>query len=320
MGENTKIEWAHHTFNPWVGCTKVSFACDNCYAEGWAKRTGQSDLWQGNRRRTADANWRQPLKWNRQAEAKGVRYRVFCASLADVFDNQVPEIWRSDLFELIEETPALDWLLLTKRPQNIAKMIWPKWDGGLPRNIWLGTTVENQTEAERRIPHLLAVPAAVYFLSCEPLLGPIDLRSLCYGSGKVLPPAMRVNEERCSIDALRGVSIWPGSHYISPLIADRHEIRNGELWTRNGHARRIDWVIAGGESGPGSRLMLPDWARSLRNQCSAAGVAFHFKQWGEFTPDDPAPGAKTAMRHVGKRAAGRLLDGVEHDGFPEVRA
>ena len=120
MGDNTKIEWAHHTFNPWVGCTKVSPACDNCYAEGWAKRSGMVQ-WgpHAERRRTSEGNWRQPLKWNAEAERLGVRYRVFCSSLADVFDNAVPVQWRIELMKLICETRHLDWLLLTKRPQNV---------------------------------------------------------------------------------------------------------------------------------------------------------------------------------------------------------
>lgn len=170
MAENSKIEWTDHTFNPWVGCTKVSPACDHCYAEGWAKRTGQSSLWAGERRRTSLQNWAQPFRWNRKAEKDGRRYRVFCASLADVFDNQVPIEWRDDLFKLIAATPNLDWLLLTKRPQNIRKFLpwgvgchpWP--------NVWLGTTAENQEELARRRGHLLSVPAVVHFLSCEPLL------------------------------------------------------------------------------------------------------------------------------------------------------
>lgn len=181
MGKDTKIEWANNTFSPWVGCTKVSAACDSCYAESWAKRSGQPGLWAGDRRRTTPAYWRQPLKWNAESPAKhGRPTRVFCASLSDVFDNQVPTEWRNDLWELIGSTPNLIWMLLTKRPQNIAKMLPPAemrpWTGGWPwPNVWLGTTVENQTEADRRIPLLLKTPAAKRFLSCEPLLGPIDL-------------------------------------------------------------------------------------------------------------------------------------------------
>lgn len=178
MAENSKIEWTDHTFNPWVGCTKISSACDHCYAESWAKRAGSPELWAGSRRRTTAANWRQPIKWNKDAEASGVRRKVFCASLADVFDNQADAIWRRDLWDLIMDTQWLDWLLLTKRPQNIAKMLPERWTWparGHLSNVWLGTTVENQDEAERRIPQLLSIPAAVHFLSCEPLLGMLHL-------------------------------------------------------------------------------------------------------------------------------------------------
>ncbi len=190
MAETT-IEWtatarpdgsmrAGFTFNPWVGCTKVSRACDHCYAEDWAKRTGAPRLWQGERRRTSPDNWKKPHVWNRNAQRHNGRAKVFCASLADVFDNQVPAQWRTDLWALIARTPHLDWLLLTKRPQNIAKMLpdpetgVKPWGRGWP-HVWLGCTVENQEEAERRIPHLASVPARVHFLSCEPLLGPVDL-------------------------------------------------------------------------------------------------------------------------------------------------
>jgi protein gp37 len=150
MAETSKIEWTDATFNPWVGCTKISPACDHCYAEGWAKRAGNPELWQGERRRTSVANWRMPVKLNAKAMAEGRRRRVFCASLADVFDNQVPAEWRADLWALIRATPMLDWQLLTKRPQNIARMLPANWGKGWP-NVWLGTTVENQTEANRRI-------------------------------------------------------------------------------------------------------------------------------------------------------------------------
>lgn len=251
--ENSKIEWTDHTFNPWIGCQKVSPGCDHCYAEAQDARWRPTDTRWGphaGRTRTSAANWRKPLAWDRAAHQTGTRPRVFCASLADVFDNHasIATEWRADLWQMIRATDDLDWLLLTKRPQNIAKMLPPDWADGWP-NVWLGTTVENQTEADRRIPHLLAVPAAVRFLSCEPLLGPVDLM---------------------------------GAH-------------------------GIDWVICGGESGPGARPMQAVWARSLRDQCASAGVAFHFKQWGEHD----ASGAR-----IGKHRAGRLLDGRAHDGLP----
>ena len=310
MAEQTKIEWCHHTFNPWLGCQKVSPGCDNCYAEGWAKRSGLVKWGPGEKRiRTSDAYWKQPLKWDAAAKRADVRAKVFCASLADVFDNAVSPAWRADLWRLIQATKHLDWLLLTKRPQNIAKMLPAnEWEDGWS-NVWLGTTAENQEEANRRIPHLLAAPAAKRFLSCEPLSGPV------------------------------GLSPWLGGEKITLSI--------GSHWTeKTGDVSDIDWVICGGESGPKARPMHPDWARSLRDQCHAAGVAFHFKQWGEWTPgenvkrqrgtvpvahwfdekwdfgseDLALEGTHIEYEHdlyrVGKKAAGALLDGREWREFP----
>ena len=186
MAENTKIEWATHTFNPWMGCTKVSPACDNCYAETLMdKRMGKVVWGAGQPRvRTGVKNWNLPLKWNREAERTGVRPRVFCASLADVFDNEVDPAWRNDLFDLIDATRNLDWLLLTKRIGNAARMLPSNTshtdaDGfaELYPHVWLGATVVNQEEADRDIPKLLAVPAAKRFLSIEPMLSHIDIKS-----------------------------------------------------------------------------------------------------------------------------------------------
>lgn len=182
MAENSKIEWTTHTFNPWIGCTKVSGACDFCYAEAWDFRFG-GNRWGPHAPRTRTKTWGNPVKWNRAAEGAPERPRVFCASLADVFDNHksiAPE-WRGDLWALIEATPNLDWLLLTKRPQNIERFIPAAWrDRGCPLNVWIGATVENQEEFDRRVPHLRAVKARVRFLSMEPLLGSVNLDS-CYG-------------------------------------------------------------------------------------------------------------------------------------------
>jgi protein gp37 len=169
MAGNTKIEWTDHTFNPWVRCTKASPGCDNCYAEALMDKRFRRVTWGGERRRTSQSAWHEPRVWNRRAAEDGRPHRVFCASVADVFDNQVPEEWRTGLFALIAETPHLTWMLLTKRPQNIRKMLPATWDSGWP-NVWLGTTTENQVEAERRIPLLQAIPATVRFLSAEPLL------------------------------------------------------------------------------------------------------------------------------------------------------
>lgn len=327
MAEGTKIEWADHTFNPWIGCTKVSPACDHCYAEAQASRYWPGEqLWAGNRKRTSANNWRQPLKWNRQAAEFRAKHgrapMVFCASLADVFDNQVPDQWREDLWRLIEATPDLVWLLLTKRPQNIRKMLPPfpdtgemeidPWGNGWP-NVWLGTTVENQAEADRRIPHLLSVPAAKRFLSCEPLLGPVDLTQYVNIAGGAFID-----------DPLAGA-----------LMADA--VEDGAGWVRP----CVDWVIAGGESGPHARPSHPHWFRGLRDQCAAAGVPFLFKQWGEWIEGAQTEDTRAAqlahkayragdlsrahfdlggaqMLRVSKRDNGRTLDGVIHDGRPEA--
>lgn len=196
--------------------------------------------------------------------------------MADVFEARAElDQWRERLWVLIDSTPALDWLLLTKRPERIeAKAPWANhW----PANVWLGTTAENQLWANRRIPILLQHPAAVRFVSCEPLIGPLDLSS----------------------------------------------------WLGDGVQRGIDWVIAGGESGFKARPMNPEWPRKLRDQCSQAGVAFHFKQWGHWCPDEPgmpnavrrqyvmtSDGSRIALVRLGKHAAGRDLDGQEWNEFP----
>ena len=337
MGTNSAIEWTDHTFNPWTGCTKIGPGCDHCYAEGWAKRSGIVQWGSGaERRRTSAANWRQPLRWNAQAQRLGIRYRVFCASLADVFDNAVPAQWRAELFDLISRTPHLDWLLVTKRIGNAKTMmadalhrnpaalsdgrIWP-----LP-NVWLGVSTERQQEADERIPDLLQTPAAVRFISTEPLLGPIDLTGV-------------------------KIDFMPG--YFGDALQPHHV----PYCDRHHRYPKLDWVIVGGESGPGARPMHPDWARGLRDQCATAGVPFFFKQWGAYRPnfpqyadefgveegdmlcdgyEFPAEGVLYRdghfydgveyqphtgvgaywMSRAGKKAAGRHLDGKLHDEFP----
>lgn len=282
MGADSKIQWTTHTFNPWRGCTKVSDGCKFCYADALSKRNPKTlGVWGPNGARVvaAESAWKEPVKWNRLAHEAGERHRVFCASLADVFegeDTMPAEAWpvvqeaRKRLFDLICRTPDLDWLLLTKRPQHALRLmvdakLYATANPSLPcpqPNIWIGTSVENQAAADERIPHLLRCPAAVRFLSCEPLLGPITFR-------------------------------W--AHWV-PL--KRHDA----TWHLEG-LRGIHWVIAGGESGQKHRPMDLDWARSLRDECQAAGVAFHFKQIGGRT-------------HA---AGGRLLDGREWNEYPEPR-
>jgi protein gp37 len=256
MAENTKIEWAHHTFNPWEGCQKVGPGCDHCYAENRNARFGGGVAinWGPGapRRRTSASNWQQPIKWNAEAQRLGIRYRVFCASLADVFDNAVDPQWRADLFSLIKSTPDLDWLLLTKRIGNVGNMLPVPFDFDKHYpNVWLGATITSQEEADRDIPKLLAVPAAKRFLSMEPLLGPVDIGLLC---------------ENWSTDIL-----------MDPETGACECCKRCDY---TGIGNDIDWVIVGGESGPGARPMHPDWARSLRDQCEAAGVPFMMKQMG----------------------------------------
>jgi protein gp37 len=298
--QNSKIEWTDHTFNPWWGCQRVSPGCEHCYAETLAHRYNFK-VWgpakTTNRRMMSENYWKQPARWNKAAEAAGTRPRVFCASMADVFEEHAEvEEARERLRELIDDTPNLDWLLLTKRPENVMFMVgdWAYTHVGIPRNVWIGTSVEDQKRADERIPHLLKIPAKVRFLSCEPLLGPVDLGNV------------------------RGYPRW--------LVMDK-----------------LHWVIVGGESGPGARPMSADWARSLRDQCNAAGVAFHFKQWGEwlhfrrgpqegphgyFAGDGRTISVEELTSHphevtvvdgiirLGKHNAGRLLDGRTWDQFP----
>jgi protein gp37 len=175
MGENSKIEWTTHTFNPWIGCQRVSPGCDHCYAEALMdKRLGRVE-WgpHGERVRTSPANWAKPLQWAKAAKKVGIRHRVFCASLADWLDNRVPAEWRFDLAILIAATPELDWLLLTKRPENFERL-WPWSDSkAIPDNVWLGATCEDQAHFDRRWPLLRDTPAKVRFISYEPAIGPI---------------------------------------------------------------------------------------------------------------------------------------------------
>lgn len=190
MGANSKIEWCSHSWNPWIGCTKVSPGCLHCYAESLNRRWKKGANWGKGapRSRTSDGTWQQVYRWNKDAAGLAERPRVFCASLADWLDDEVPIEWLADLMELIHKTPNLDWLLLTKRPENWESRIdqafehshgegWQSmWtQGAIPENIWVGTSVEDQTRADERIPELIAIPAKVHFLSCEPLLSPVAL-------------------------------------------------------------------------------------------------------------------------------------------------
>ncbi len=262
MGVNTGIAWTGtplpdgtllpgFTFNPWIGCARVSPACAHCYADTLASNRMGLHVWDGKeqapRKMMSHAYWKQPLTWEREAVAAGTRRRVFCASMADVFEDRTDLIApRQRLWDLIHATPHLDWLLLTKRPEHVTSMVPIRWMGALgwgyefPDNVWVGTSVENQHWADIRIPALLKIPARVRFLSCEPLLGPVDLTWHLRGFNHIP-------------EGMIGVSYWQ---------------------------KLIHWVIVGGESGPKHRAMNLDWARGIRDQCRVAGVPHFFKQVG----------------------------------------
>lgn len=293
MATMTKIQWTDHTWNPWRGCTKVSPGCHHCYAETQSKRNPRVlGEWgpKGRRAIAADPYWRLPLQWDRAAKEAGERRRVFCASLADVFEHndQVAEA-RARLFRTIDSTPNLDWLLLTKRPENIG-MMWHTWsqydDRGEPlgeskptrreirrHNVWLGTSVEDQDRANERIPELLGCRdlAEVLFLSLEPLVGRVSLI---------------------------GVAGWtdPGRFFGR---------RPGE---------GIDWAIVGGESGPGARPCNTYWIREIVRDCVDAGVTPFVKQLGA-SPFDDSTGGNRYDDHTYFRL--RDSKGGDPDEWPE---
>jgi protein gp37 len=299
MAENSPIEWTDHTWSPWEGCTKVGPGCDNCYAAGMNRWLRAGTNWGPGapRREYSDEHWLKPLRWNAAAAKKGMHAKVF-PSVCDPFDNEVSNTRRAKFIGLMWDTPHLTWLLLTKRIGNVPAMIeectepGKDWRDTLPPNAWIGATIVNREELLRDGPKLRALPRRVLFWSVEPMLG--DLGAI--------------------------------PHDLMP-----------------------HWVIAGGESGRAARPAHPDWFRSLRDQCAAADVPFLFKQWGACVPatangdgsfevDDgcgldqehgpdrlrigwvPEHDGKYGwyFARVDKKAAGRLLDGVEHNGFPEV--
>ena len=180
----SRIEWTRFTWNPWYGCTKVSPACDHCYAERWGRRTGLMTKWGGPRRLASEATRDAPYKWN-QLAADGQRFRVFTLSLGDFFDNRINAAWRADAWDVIRHCQNLDWLILTKRPQNIFKMLPPDWGGKGYPHVWLGATTENRLEATRRIRYLLRVPAPIHWVSAEPLLESLDLRNNLAPAGQL---------------------------------------------------------------------------------------------------------------------------------------
>ena len=368
MADNTKIEWADATVNAVNGCSVVSPGCTNCYAmrlagtrmkrhptrEGLTIDSKAGPVWNGQVRLHEPALL-QPHKWKRPR-------RIFWNAHGDLFHPAVPDEWIDRVFAVCALTPQHTHMILTKRSARMRSYLlndstarsdergaalialWdhlgtPNYDrimegfGKPPPNVWLGVSVEDQARADERIPDLLATPAAVRCLSCEPLLGPVDLRKIVLRRDGQLPTDLssRLGD------------------YCQPLTGNFTD------------SPRIRWVIVGGESGPGARPMHPDWARSIRDQCAAAGVPFHFKQWGEWGPSatqlyahSESAGTLKTMRisastdrsmngqtvhhaypasvaadgmingwtmwRTGKARAGRLLDGIEHNGLPGVRA
>jgi protein gp37 len=382
MADRSPIEWTDATWNPVRGCTRVSEGCRHCYAEGVAARfSGPGQAYEGLADRSRPGSkWTGkvilvdhlltlPLTWRKSR-------RIFVNSMSDLFHEALGDDQIDRVFAVMALARQHTLQVLTKRPDRmrdylsnpmvlarIARAIarvtakgtlaqmalgreivagfetgetWPL------RNVWLGVSVEDQKAADERIPYLLAMPAALRFLSCEPLLGPLDLTRVGYGvhddfkdCGGHPDPHFPVDSVGIGYtDALRG-EYWGGTR-----IPDGSEPKEG--WERGYTLPRLDWVIAGGESGPGARPMHPDWIRSLRDQCQAAGVPFFFKQWGEWIHESQAyfppafhpefrDGEPTGPRwhfwtndrsisdasfRVGKKVAGRELDGRTWNEFP----
>jgi protein gp37 len=380
MAGKTGIEWTEDSWNPIVGCSVISPGCTNCYAMKMADRiqrmeaarnrptpyagttiqTKAGPVWNGTLRQAPEATLLQPLRWKRPR-------MIFVNSMSDLFHDSVPDEWIDQVFAVMALCPQHTFQVLTKRAGRMRDYMKGRWqgrvyphlralqpipkghtresygatlrttDGTLP-NVWLGVSVEDQTRADERIPLLLDTPAAVRWISAEPLLGIVDLTWI----------AEPDDNKDGVIDALLGcnwVMAEKGYPYQSPhpdrrYVKHRRVVSSSDEINQN---RKLDWVVTGGESGKGARPMHPDWARSLRDQCAAAGVPFFFKQWGEWAPiaewsfdrsrkqtaihatgervDDcaeewPADGQR--FWQAGKARAGDLLDGIQHHNWPEV--
>lgn len=341
MADKTAIEWTDATWSPITGCSVHSAGCTNCYAmqlagtrlkhhpsrKGLTREVNGNHVWTGEVR--FNEQWLlQPLQWKRPRD-------IFVCAHADLFHENVPDEWIDKIFAVMALAPQHRFQVLTKRSDRMREYVGAQVRGSrcvgseirrravpgfnrylnlveqrlpLP-NVLLGVSVEDQRAADERIPDLLATPAAIRWLSCEPLLGPVDLTEVCNGR-----------------------------YFQNPLTGYRyHDAPEGVHSAHDYNGTKLDWIVVGGESGRNARPMHPDWARSLRDQCAAAGVPFHFKQWGEWKPFlgwrdgvtryADASGSYDArsiyrfedgvhLARVGKKAAGRLLDGVLHDGRP----
>lgn len=305
MADNTHIEWTDATVNFWWGCTKVGPGCDHCYAEAWDKRTGGTHFGQGVSRRKIKSAVKTLHRLDNEYSwwaadlviGAGEPFRprnVFIQSMSDLFDNEVPIDWFAEAWKAITACDRLAAQIVTKRLPMVEKRIAAV-GGTWPAHAGLIATVVNQDEADRDVPRLLALKAKLGIpwvgLSVEPMLGPVDLTQIKVG-------------------------MW-SANALTGLDAQGATVTDDSL----------SWVICGGESGAGARPMHPDWARSLRDQCNAAGVPFFFKQWGEYSPDKPNDRAHSdhyfggkgpSMYRIGKKRAGRLLDGREWNEMPGV--
>ena len=361
MAGGTKIEWTEETWNPIVGCTVVSKGCTNCYAmkmagtrldgnpntphyAGTTMKTKAGPVWTGKVAAASESTLLTPLRWKRPR-------RIFVNSMGDLFHEGITNEQIDRVFAVMALCPQHTFQVLTKRPERMREymlsngpdgqtreMCWAyasadqQWPDELVRvpssplrNVWLGVSVEDQATANERIPILLDTPAAIRFISAEPLLGPLDLTSLNLGTRRC-----QIHPDTCN--ALNGEREAGHGEYEGIF-----DLSVGTI---------LDWVIVGGESGPNARPMHPDWARALRDQCAAASVPFFFKQWGDwlpigqFYPDEPVYGphgvlspsgtflrdacvatgdGDSFMFRIGKKRAGNLLDGVQHHNWPEVR-
>lgn len=324
MAEHSKIEWTDATVNFWWGCTKVGPGCDHCYAEAWSRRAGE-DIWGVNAERRKIKSARDLILRLQRDAARFVELnrrpmRVFIQSMSDLFDKEVPIEWFEEAWTLIEHCDGLDIQVVTKRISLVEKRLAAIGRTDWPQHARLIISVVNQDEADRDVPRLLALKGRFHIrsvgLSMEPLLGAVALHPTwlpcpkCKGRGWYLARFADNHGTACDecVSQARAAGI---------VVLDGQMARPGP---------RLDWVIVGGESGGNARPMHSDWARSLRDQCLSAGVPFLFKQWGEWAPYDrgqvdsrilASPGSlDMPVQRFGKKLAGRLLDGVQHDGMP----
>lgn len=285
MSSNTKISWCDHTFNPWIGCSRVSDECFRCYADAFAKRYFKDVQWivNGGRHRTSEANWAKVRSWNSKAIERGASARVFCASLADVFEvHPALDAWREDLFELIIECTALDWMMLTKRPENVMRMVPADWRRKWPQHVWIGTSVGTQ-ESTARLDELIRIPAPVRFVSAEPLLEHVDLWPWLSKKQRGAPAIQLV---------ITGGESGGGSRPMHPEWPRAIRDDCADAGVHYHHKQWGNWV--------------PEVRMSLKQISAASKRKFTF-------PDG------TVMRQMSVKAAGRLLVGKEYLDMPPRR-